>query len=163
MADKHTQVGFVESVAPVTGTKQDGSGTYTRFDVKIAGTKYVTFDAALGNSIPSFVGQQAEYDFTEKQNGQFTNRYLEAIRPANAGTRPEPPQPPPDTEARGARAAASGSHADKDRQIARMAAVKAAAALLSGTGATVNDLTAAASVVETWIFRPHLRDEDIPF
>lgn len=46
------------------------------------GTEYTTFIAGRGNAALQYEGRSARIEWTEKQNGQYTNRYLEKIEPA---------------------------------------------------------------------------------
>lgn len=46
------------------------------------GTEYSTFKDPIIEPAKALVGAQAVVTYTEKQNGNFTNRYLEGITPA---------------------------------------------------------------------------------
>lgn len=55
------------------------------FKVKAGGYEFATFNAQLARKAHGLVGQPARITYTEKQNGQYTNRYLEAIDAAPGG------------------------------------------------------------------------------
>lgn len=65
--------------------RKDGTNT-TLYEVFVVGSvaPLSTFKRDLAESAFSLVGQSAEAHFTVKQNGQFTNYYLEQILPAPA-------------------------------------------------------------------------------
>lgn len=69
-------------------TRQVKSGTMTIWDVVTQdGTKWVTFNAGLGNKAIGLKGQMADLQVTIEQ-GDFTNYYLQGIQPAKSGAAP---------------------------------------------------------------------------
>jgi len=50
--------------------------------IKSDGKEFTTFKRDLAASAKAMIGQQAKIDYTEKQNGEWTNRYLENVESA---------------------------------------------------------------------------------
>ena len=50
--------------------------------IKSDGKEFSTFKRDLAASAKAMIGQQAKIDYTEKQNGEWTNRYLENVESA---------------------------------------------------------------------------------
>ena len=52
--------------------------------IKSDGKEFSTFKRDLAASAKALIGQQAKIDYTEKQNGEWTNRYLENVESATS-------------------------------------------------------------------------------
>jgi len=76
---------LVERVDQRTINKRDGSNT-TLYEVYVVGsqTPLATFKRSLADSAFELIGQAAELHYAVKQNGDFTNYYLNNILPARA-------------------------------------------------------------------------------
>lgn len=81
-------------------TRQVGKETKrTLWEVKDGNGKvYTTFVAGIGNAALQYEGGPAIVEFTEKQNGDFTNRYLESIKPAPAPAKGTPEYEEPEVD-----------------------------------------------------------------
>ena len=119
---------MAEIVAPISEvqTKTLPTGVVI-YIVKAAGKEYSTRDRSLAQIGYRAVGSDVLLDYDEKKNDKgFTNRYLNHIAPVDGGGPAEAGLPPSglfdDSEPEVARA----SGIDKDEQIARAVALKAA-------------------------------------
>lgn len=71
-----------QALVQVTRVDQAATSKGTIFKLIDAnGVEYTTFKADIGNIAAGYAGKQASITYTEKQNGQYTNRYLDSIEP----------------------------------------------------------------------------------
>jgi hypothetical protein len=142
---------------------------WTTFAVSIVGKQYpvklstkkdeiVAAARAVGTQVATWTFTETESDQTNPHTGSpYVNRYLNTVV---AGASPAAGEPAP-TQPRSSSEAAHEPmlNGDKDRVITRLAVLKAAAQLYSGTG-NIEGVIGAASRLETWV----MRDIDpIPF
>lgn len=124
--------------------RKDGTNT-TLYEVYVVGAiaPLSTFKRELAESAFTLVGQSAEAHYTVKQNGQYTNYYLEDILPAPASPaeraqRAQEAQPLLRTaaglpEPAQALQEAQASQDEKNRAIHRQTAAKVAATLFAAS------------------------------
>lgn len=82
--------GLLEAVY-VNNAPPDSGKSWVRYDIKINGVKYTSFDQGIGSRAMGLEGQNVEFSFTEKQSGNYTNRNITSIQAfgSNGGTKPE--------------------------------------------------------------------------
>lgn len=96
------------------------NGTFTLMEVDLNGQKYVA-KKEVADLAARMIGQPVEAVTRVEQRGQYTNYYVDDLRPAGYGGTATVAQPP-----------ASVSPSDRDRQIWRQTATKVAATLSEG-------------------------------
>lgn len=70
-------------------TRSVSNGTKTIWEVSTQdGTKWATFNTAMGNKAKGLSGQMADLQVAIEQKGDFTNYYLQGIQPAKSGAQP---------------------------------------------------------------------------
>lgn len=118
------------------------------------GRKYTTFKRDVAAPGSQLRGRLVTIGFTEKVNGEYTNYYLNSIKPADTAT-------PPNIT----------SQSDKDVSIARAVALKAAVETAVGLemqAANQGDIIAIANVYAGWLLTGSANPEpvaagDFPF
>jgi hypothetical protein len=116
------------------------------------GNQYTTRDRGVGQLAASNLGEVAHIDFDQKQKGQYTNRYINNLTVLEKNGQPDRPTglfddavPEPAT---------SGVALEKDLQIAKSVALKAAVDILQYLPAeqrTVANVETAAEHFTRWL------------
>ncbi len=137
--------GTIESV-----TMAPGNG-WTRYDVRIDGGKYATFDAAVGAQAMSMQGQTVEFAHTEKPSkcGKYINKTLTALIGGTGAVQPSlAPVPPTGASQPATQPAKNVMEDNKDKRTAYMTACDLVGKDLrrfeDATGVAVPDLVAKA-------------------
>jgi hypothetical protein len=77
------QVVTITNVFSESGNSKATGKPYTRYDIKTAGgTKFQTFDAALGAQAKSLEGASVEIEYEVESRGQYENNVLKSISAA---------------------------------------------------------------------------------
>jgi hypothetical protein len=77
------QVVTITNVFLENGNSKATGKPYTRYDIKTAGgTKFQTFDAALGAQAKSLEGTSVEIEYEVESRGQYENNVLKSISAA---------------------------------------------------------------------------------
>lgn len=130
--------GVVLGVGSMSGTSKAGR-PYTKFDVQFSdGKAYVTFKPEIATKASQLQGQPVTVRINVKQDGNFTNYYLEDVAPEGqlAPLTPEqytPVQIVPQNNT-------GGGMDNKDTAIRKAVALKAAVDLISGGSAQIDEL-----------------------
>ena len=111
--------GILEAVyinnAPPGSAKQ-----WTRYDIKIGGVKYTSFDQNLGSRAMSLQGQNVEFSFTEATKNGYTNRNITAIQAFGGNGGVQPTQQTTQTEQQPRQPAKNIMEDNKDKRTAFM-------------------------------------------
>lgn len=125
----------------------------TVYEIKIKdGETYSTWDQAVATEARNAVGSVVTADVAVKQNGKYTNRYWNGFTPA-AGAHSNATQTTPTVSAPIPQQPAS-TPSDKDAQIARAVALKAAVDMANG--GLLGEPTPALVVATAQQFEPYL-------
>lgn len=116
--------------------KETASGK-TVYIVKAGGMELSTLSRELAQDAKDSKGDEVQLEYTEKQNGRYTNRYLERIRP---------PESDGFTKVQ-----ASIAGADKELRIMRQTAAKVATAQLVYFPATEQTQATLQQLTEMWV------------
>lgn len=140
-------MGSIVKIREVKGP--NGNGWFSVIDGN--DVEYTTKKKDLAEKAQSLVGQTAEIEFTLKENGQYTNRYLDKIQPAAA------PAP----------SGGGGPSREDVGRMARFSAMNTAAIICAATGdVSPKELVSVASWVLTYGFKGveglDLEDEPAP-
>jgi hypothetical protein len=153
-------VSALEVIGTCSGIKQKPSG-WTDIEIEVPGKNYPvrlsTKDEALILATRSLSGDAGKFTYVERESDKinpnsgkpYVNRYLESVEPATNGSEPHEPAHRP----------VIGG--DKDRAIARLACLKAAAELVAPRAAAAVhpdydpalEVMKAAQRFETWVYR----------
>lgn len=126
-------MGSIVKIREVKGP--NGNGWYSVIDGN--DVEYTTKKKDLADKAKSLEGKNAEIEFSLKENGQYTNRYLDKIQPAAA-----PPQQ------------SAGPDSTAVARMARFSAMQTAAIICSGQGdVTPGNLVKVARWVLTYGFQ----------
>jgi hypothetical protein len=166
-------VAHVKSVE--TKTSKAGKQFYVLTDGN--GTDYTTFQAGIAEAARGYVGWRALIEYSEKQKGEYLNRYLDGIQPAPDGA--ETTSPPPTTSNGDSVAPTAGVDWDaKERRDFRSRAMAQAISAMTHTipsAATPKDayekVTPLADAIYRWVVGDFANppvdlsahDESIPF
>jgi hypothetical protein len=122
-----------------------------QYPLKLSTKLQPVIDSArlAGSNVAEWTFKEQESDRINENTGRpYINRYLEGVNPAGP---PVAVGRTPDT-AGGRQSHPPVTQGDKDRSITRMAVLKAASELYAGTG-DVDGVFAAATRMETWVYR----------
>lgn len=150
----------LEVIGTCSGITEKPSG-WTELELQVPGKNYpvrlATRDGNLVTAARSLAGDAGKFTYTERESDKinpnsgkpYVNRYLDAVEPASNGQEPHEPHYRP----------VIGG--DKDRAIARLACLKAAAELIAPRAASsahpdydpALEAMKAAHRFETWVYR----------
>ena len=150
----------LEAIGTCSGITEKPSG-WTEIEVEVPGKNYpvrlATKKEELILAVRSLAGELGKFGYTERESDKinpnsgkpYVNRYLESVEPATNGAEQHEPSHRP----------VIGG--DKDRAIARLACLKAAAELVAPRAAAAVhpdydpalEVMKAAQRFETWVYR----------
>ena len=119
-----------------------GPNEHGFYDIKADGKKFSTKKSNIAERAKEFHNRQATLEYTEKQNGQYTNYYLENVTAPGGGG-------PSGSSGTGSR----GMSPEDVLRVTRLSAVSSAATLLNGTSTDAETLFKIADAIVAYAYR----------